>query len=96
MQSTSFSKEANARYDVAIAKADAEHKVATEKCDSLPSAAQGDCKDTADANLKTAKARAAQGSRRCEGFGGKHEALMIAKYSRESPRESSHRAARSL
>ena len=45
---------------MAVTKAEAENKVAREKCEALPSATQGSCKDAADADLKAAKARAAK------------------------------------
>lgn len=40
---------------VRIAQAEAAHKVATEKCESLSGASQKDCKDRADAELDQAK-----------------------------------------
>jgi hypothetical protein len=50
----------NARgaYDVAIAQADGDHKVATEKCQAMAGDAQKACKDQADADYDLAKANA--------------------------------------
>ncbi len=45
-------------YDVAIARAEGDHKVATEKCESLNGDAQTACKDQADAALKLDRANA--------------------------------------
>ena len=47
-----------AKYDVAMAKADGDHKVATEKCLTLPPDAQNPCKVQADADYEAAKAAA--------------------------------------
>lgn len=49
---------AKARYDVEIAKADGELKVAKEKCDALPANQQDACDKTAEAVYETAKAAA--------------------------------------
>jgi predicted lipid-binding transport protein (Tim44 family) len=40
---------------IVIAQAEADHKVAVEKCDALAGSAQRDCKDTADKALDQAK-----------------------------------------
>jgi hypothetical protein len=45
-------------YDVAVARADGDHKVATEKCDALGGHDQKVCKDQADADYEAAKANA--------------------------------------
>ena len=45
-------------YDVAVAKADGDHKVATEKCEALSGDAPKSCKDQADAAYKVDKANA--------------------------------------
>ena len=47
-----------AKYDVAMAKADGDHKVATEKCLTLPPDAQNGCNNQADADYEAAKAAA--------------------------------------
>ena len=51
---------ANAKgaYDVAMAQADGDHKVALQKCDALSGDAQKACKDQADAKYDLAKANA--------------------------------------
>lgn len=49
---------AAARYDVEIAKADGELKVAKEKCDALAANMQDACDKTAEAAYETAKAAA--------------------------------------
>lgn len=51
---------ANAKgaYDVAMAQADGDHKVAIQKCDALSGDAQKACKDQADAKYDLAKANA--------------------------------------
>ena len=51
---------ANAKgsYDVAMAKADGDHKVSTARCDALAGDAQKTCKDQADASYDLAKASA--------------------------------------
>ena len=49
---------ADRNYDVAIAKAEGDHKVATEACEALAGSAQTNCKDQADAMLKSEKSRA--------------------------------------
>jgi hypothetical protein len=51
---------ANAKgaYDVAMAQADGDHKVATQKCDAIGGDAQKACKDQADAKYDLAKANA--------------------------------------
>ncbi|HEY2684810.1 MAG TPA: hypothetical protein VGI93_14930 [Steroidobacteraceae bacterium] len=45
-------------YDVAVAKADANRKVALAQCESQSGSAQSSCKDKADADYKAAKADA--------------------------------------
>jgi hypothetical protein len=45
-------------YDVAVARADGEHKVAMQKCDVLEGHDQKACKDQADADYEAAKANA--------------------------------------
>jgi hypothetical protein len=52
--------ETNAKgaYDVALAQADGDHKVATEKCQAMAGDAQKACKDQADADYDLAKANA--------------------------------------
>jgi hypothetical protein len=45
-------------YDVSVARADGEHKVALQKCDSLEGHDQKVCKDLADADYEAAKANA--------------------------------------
>jgi len=47
-----------AKYDVDMAKADGDHKVATEKCLTLPADQQNACKDQAEADYDSAKAAA--------------------------------------
>jgi hypothetical protein len=51
---------ANAKgaYDVAMAQADGDHQVATQKCEALSGDAQKACKDQADAKYDLAKANA--------------------------------------
>jgi hypothetical protein len=51
---------ANAKgaYDVAMAQADGDHKVALQRCDNLAGDAQKACKDQADAKYDLAKANA--------------------------------------
>jgi hypothetical protein len=51
---------ANAKgaYDVAMAQADGDHKVAIQKCEALSGDAQKACKDQADAKYDLAKANA--------------------------------------
>jgi len=51
---------ANAKgaYDVAMAQAEGDHKVAIQKCDALSGDAQKACKDQADARYDLAKANA--------------------------------------
>ena len=49
---------AQARYDVAIAGAKGDHKVAVEQCEVLSGDQQKSCKDKADADLELATARA--------------------------------------
>jgi hypothetical protein len=51
---------ANAKgaYDVAMAQADGNHKVALQKCDALSGDSQKACKDQADAKYDLAKANA--------------------------------------
>ena len=45
-------------YDVAVARADGDHKVAIQKCDLLEGHDQKACKDLADADYEAAKANA--------------------------------------
>ncbi len=45
-------------YDVAVARADGDHKVAIQKCDALEGHEQKACKDQADADYEAAKASA--------------------------------------
>jgi len=45
-------------YEVAVARADGDHKVAIQKCDSLEGRDQKVCKDVADADYDAAKANA--------------------------------------
>jgi hypothetical protein len=45
-------------YDVAVAKADGDHKIAIQKCDTLEGHDQKVCKDQADADYDAAKATA--------------------------------------
>lgn len=45
-------------YEVAVARADGEHKVAIQKCDVLQGHDQKTCKDQADADYEAAKANA--------------------------------------
>lgn len=51
---------ANAKgaYDVAMAQADGDHKVASQRCDAMSGDAQKACKDQADAKYDLAKANA--------------------------------------
>ena len=51
---------ANAKgaYDIAMAQADGDHKVASQKCEALSGDAQKACKDQADARYDLAKANA--------------------------------------
>lgn len=49
---------AKGEYDVAMAQADGDHKVATQKCDAMSGDAQKACKDQADAKYDLAKANA--------------------------------------
>ena len=49
---------AAAEYDVAVAQADGQRKVAKEKCETLGSDAQKACKDQAEATYESAKAQA--------------------------------------
>lgn len=44
--------------DTALARADGEHKVATEQCEALPAEQQSACKDKADADYEAAKTAA--------------------------------------
>ena len=48
---------ATGEFKVAVAQAEANHKVAAEKCEALSGAAQQDCKDRADNDLEAAKRR---------------------------------------
>lgn len=45
-------------YDVAVARADGDHKIAIQKCDTLEGHDQKVCKDQADADYDAAKANA--------------------------------------
>jgi uncharacterized lipoprotein YajG len=47
-----------ASYDIAMAKADGNHKIAIEKCLTLPVSTTQACKEQADADYDTAKAAA--------------------------------------
>jgi hypothetical protein len=49
---------AQGAYDVAVARADGEHKIALQKCDALGGDAQKACKDRAEADYDLAKADA--------------------------------------
>ena len=49
---------AKGAYDVAMAQADGDHKVAIQKCDALSGDTQKACKDQADAKYDLAKANA--------------------------------------
>jgi hypothetical protein len=49
---------AKGNYDVVMAKADGDHKIATERCNSLTGDAQKACKDQADAKYDLAVANA--------------------------------------
>jgi Tfp pilus assembly major pilin PilA len=49
---------AKGNYDVVMAKADGDHKIATERCNSLAGDAQKACKDQADAKYDLAVANA--------------------------------------
>jgi DNA-directed RNA polymerase beta subunit len=49
---------AAAEYDVAVAQADGQRKIAKEKCETLAGDAQKSCKDEADAGYESAKAQA--------------------------------------
>jgi hypothetical protein len=48
----------NDSYDVAVARADGDHKIAVQKCDTLEGHDQKVCKDQADADYDAAKANA--------------------------------------
>jgi hypothetical protein len=50
--------EAKGAYDVAMVKADGDHRVALEKCTAMSGDAQAKCKDLADADYSVAKANA--------------------------------------
>ena|ERR1700694_5222304 len=50
--------EATGAYDVALARAEGNHKVALEKCTAARGDAQSKCKDMADADYNAAKANA--------------------------------------
>jgi hypothetical protein len=58
-------KTADAAYDVAVARADGDHKIAVAKCEGLSGDAQKACVDQADAaqNLAKANAEAAKAAR---------------------------------
>jgi hypothetical protein len=45
-------------YNVAVAQADGDHKIAIQKCDALAGHEQKTCKDQADADYEAAKANA--------------------------------------
>jgi hypothetical protein len=49
---------ATAAYDVAMIKAEGDHQVATEKCQTLQASLMQACKDQADAEYESAKATA--------------------------------------
>jgi hypothetical protein len=49
---------AKSAYDVAMAQADGDHKVALQKCEAISGDAQKACKDQADAKYDLAKANA--------------------------------------
>lgn len=49
---------AKGAYDVAMAQADGDHKVAVQKCEAMSGDAQKACKDQADAKYDLAKANA--------------------------------------
>jgi hypothetical protein len=49
---------AEATYDVAIAKADGDRKIAKQACDAMPAASQPTCNKTAEATYDVAKAQA--------------------------------------
>jgi hypothetical protein len=49
---------AAAEYDVAVAQADGQRKIAKEKCETMSGDAQKACKDQADADYESAKAQA--------------------------------------
>jgi len=49
---------AKGAYDVAMAQADGDHQVATQRCEALSGDAQKACKDQADAKYDLAKANA--------------------------------------
>ncbi|HEX7113834.1 MAG TPA: hypothetical protein VF193_01775 [Steroidobacter sp.] len=53
-------------YKIAVAQAEANHKVETEKCEALAGDAQADCKERADSELERAKREA---ERRRDGSG---------------------------
>jgi hypothetical protein len=46
------------KYDIAMVQADGDHKVAVEKCLTLPAPSQADCKNRADSDYETAKQNA--------------------------------------
>jgi hypothetical protein len=50
--------DAKGAYDVALAQADGDHKVALQKCDALSGDSQKACKDQADAKYDLSKANA--------------------------------------
>ena len=52
------SANAKGAYDVAMAQADGDHKVALQKCDALSGDSQKACKDQADAKYDLSKANA--------------------------------------
>ena len=47
-------------YEIQVARAEADHKVAVERCEALAGDEQKACKDAADAQLDTSKAEAEQ------------------------------------
>jgi hypothetical protein len=50
--------EAKGAYNVALARAEGNHKIALEKCNAVSGDAQSKCKDVADADYEAAKANA--------------------------------------
>jgi hypothetical protein len=58
VEANTIETQAKAAYDLAVTQADANLKVAKERCETLPSGQVGPCKDQADAAYETAKANA--------------------------------------
>ncbi|MEO8011207.1 MAG: hypothetical protein ABI650_06140 [Dokdonella sp.] len=58
VEANTIETQAKAAYDVDIAKADADLKIAKERCETLPSGQSGPCKDQADSGYDAAKASA--------------------------------------